>query len=533
MRFARLVIALGSVATLLYACTGEDLAQVTTAPQDDAGSDATTETPAGAPSIKLHEPTALVMLKANETIKVPVEIDRINAFKGPVKLVVQPLPDGVAVPPLTLEGDATKGEITVTTLATAPASVNSVQLVATAEPSLSDTKPFSLVVRGAPGTRDTTFGEKDGATEIAGVTPRAIARTADDGLLIVSDTNVARVLPTGKIDTAFGKNGIATLKTGGQQKIIHVLKDGKILVAGRNAGSSSTHAVVQRLLPNGAPDTSYGTDGVAQVPFPAQSVYFFGADVDETGRLVMGIPTNSGGTIYKRVHENGSTDATYGQNLGAGAAGWQLLRLRGETPIVFGTHYVTSPQPNNYPAISVVSSSSSPVIDQTGVSYDNTLTVYSALIDKQGRLVFAGEGVWKGSGTPETISGQGFLLRADKDGKPDTNFATIYEEVNPGTYQEYTTFKSALEDENGKLLVVAEYLKLSGQTVLARQPILYRYDDKGARDLGFGNKGFVKDTFQNVDFNHVNSGVLQTKLPTVVIAASNDVSSTVLVRYWR
>ncbi|CAN5422311.1 hypothetical protein BH10BAC6_BH10BAC6_06590 [soil metagenome] len=81
---------------------------------------------------------------------------------------------------------------------------------------------------------------------------------------------------------------------------------------GRRLPDTMFSIVVERLLPNGVRDQTYGSDGVSVVPFgPTQHGRILGVFPDESGALV--VVANVGPTpFFTRLLSNGSLDTSYG-----------------------------------------------------------------------------------------------------------------------------------------------------------------------------------------------------------------------------
>ena len=102
--------------------------------------------------------------------------------------------------------------------------------------------------------------EGDGSALVAG----SIAR----GNPFEADPAVVRLLPTGALDAGFGSNGLATVMTGQLFSIAAgVTRDGAGRIVGGGTALNSTsgfrEAFALRLLPDGTPDAAFGTNGVA------------------------------------------------------------------------------------------------------------------------------------------------------------------------------------------------------------------------------------------------------------------------------
>ncbi len=84
----------------------------------------------------------------------------------------------------------------------------------------------------------------------------------------------ARAAPV--LDSSFGSSGIARIGVPADAEdtptASALQRDGKLLLAGRTAGQQS-HAFVLRLLPNGAPDATFGQNGVALFDLPNEYYY--------------------------------------------------------------------------------------------------------------------------------------------------------------------------------------------------------------------------------------------------------------------
>ena len=198
------------------------------------------------------------------------------------------------------------------------------------------------------GSPDTAFGSSGAAvTDFNGLFDRASAVLVEpDGKIIVAgnatsgtmsrgdlDFAVARYLPNGTLDPAFGTSGKATLNVAGKSDFgtTAVLQaDGKILVAGRVFSDAGTEADigVARFNADGTTDTTFGTHGIVRVDFSSGGVVsltFSGGSWDEASRLAVqtdgkimigGFTQVAGVFRYAlvRLLGDGSLDTTFGTN---------------------------------------------------------------------------------------------------------------------------------------------------------------------------------------------------------------------------
>jgi uncharacterized delta-60 repeat protein len=529
MSFARpFALVLGALLSGVpyIACTGDDPNLAGTGKNDP---DATDGQSVASGSFALHAPGPAI-LAPNETVKVAVEIDRKDGFTGAVKLIVQPLADGIAVAPLTLSGTETKGELSITANSSAQPTVTRLQVVATADPALSDTKDLPFVLRGPAGTHETTYGDKDGVTILQDLVPFGYANTSDDGVVIASQSSVVRVNADGKRDTAFGTGGKTDLKQPADRTVtLRIAKDGKIYVF--TYKEDRTFLAVHRLLANGTYDTAYGTDGVASYPLekPANQPYVFGSDVDEQGRAVVGlVPGTDGTSVFVRFLADGKQDTDFAaKNLKTTSGSWNDLRVRGETAIVFGAGFNNPQTMHSTFALSLVTSSTPAAIALPGGEF-TAPTVGSVTFDSKGRMLIAGDGANSDDGTGQP-NGYGVLVRANADGTPDTTLdgsGAVYSDLGSqsGTYAQFSV---ALEDAPGKILVVGTRVPVSDGV---RKQALLRYDDQGRLDPTFGNGGVV---LEDVPSANSSKGAYLQGIPTFVVLRSYDPGSTMLTRYWR
>ena len=129
---------------------------------------------------------------------------------------------------------------------------------------------------------------------------------------------IARYLADGSLDPSFGSGGSVELPHGIGISRIVVGPDGTIVGAATIApfDFSTSQMAVVRLTPSGALDTSFGSGGVAPVPFPGKA-YAEDVVLQPDGKIVV-----VGGTIgalrdldnaaVARVNADGSTDTSFG-----------------------------------------------------------------------------------------------------------------------------------------------------------------------------------------------------------------------------
>lgn len=160
----------------------------------------------------------------------------------------------------------------------------------------------------------TTFGSPAGwVNTVAGGSGYAYAWTtlvAPDGKILVGgavpgsgghDFAILRYKEDGTLDPTFGSGGKALLDVGPWDRVYRMLLDpqGRIVFVGHSAASptvdASAKAVVGRLLPNGTPDTSFGSGGrMVYKPGAAGEVGIGIASLGDGRILVGGYQIDSG-----------------------------------------------------------------------------------------------------------------------------------------------------------------------------------------------------------------------------------------------
>lgn len=182
-----------------------------------------------------------------------------------------------------------------------------------------------LVRLNADGSFDTNFGNGTGSVCYAPPATPPVAAAQDiallqDGSILLAgvaahvggsglDMAVVRLTATGALDTTFGNGGWAfvAFDQGGQlndqARAIAVDSSGRIVIAGQYDDPTTDSIGVARLLANGAPDASFGTQGRVMLPFDidanqsndyvaATDVFIVGGD-----RILIGGNTTPGNVV--------------------------------------------------------------------------------------------------------------------------------------------------------------------------------------------------------------------------------------------
>jgi uncharacterized delta-60 repeat protein len=124
---------------------------------------------------------------------------------------------------------------------------------------------------------------------------------------------VVRYTASGNLDTTFGMQGIATSGQSVTSALV-VQPDDRIVLAGRSTQTGSGPALVWRLLPDGSPDTTFGTNGQTSMAFGAYGSDAVGIALQRDGRIVVvGDDDEPGGghMVLFRLTPGGAADPEF------------------------------------------------------------------------------------------------------------------------------------------------------------------------------------------------------------------------------
>lgn len=174
------------------------------------------------------------------------------------------------------------------------------------------------------GTLDTTFGDggKQVIAEQIMLGDEYSMAVQKNGKLLVTHVTwdgtdlgleVTRYNNDGTLDTSFGSNGAAQVS--GEVSYTDtgttVLSDGKILISGRDGGTYT----VARLNADGTPDTTFHGTGVLEFTGPTTTTgsFDFPMNVQADGKILVPGMDNDKFGLY-RYNTDGSLDTTFGSN---------------------------------------------------------------------------------------------------------------------------------------------------------------------------------------------------------------------------
>ncbi len=119
-----------------------------------------------------------------------------------------------------------------------------------------------------------------------------------------------RYTSSGRLDTSFGSNGIATFTIGGQSTYLNdiiVDEDDNIVVAGDCGGD----LIVARFTPDGVPDTTFGNGGYISGSYGSTAC---SVALQSNGQIVISGVASNGNLLVARFDPDGELDTSFGPN---------------------------------------------------------------------------------------------------------------------------------------------------------------------------------------------------------------------------
>ncbi len=194
-------------------------------------------------------------------------------------------------------------------------------------------RDFGLIGTGGDGEPDPGFGDggvarldfenDEDTVEAIAIQPDgrivAVGAVKSSGSTQGTNFGIARFMPDGSLDTDFGSNGKVMLDLDGSSdaaRAVHLLSDGKILVAGDgqffNSGGNGDLVVV-RLLADGTLDTSFGDAGIARADSGATFEFNSAITTLQDGTIVIGGSASSD-FVMAGFDSDGSSLSGFGTN---------------------------------------------------------------------------------------------------------------------------------------------------------------------------------------------------------------------------
>lgn len=265
-------------------------------------------------------------------------------------------------------------------------------------------------------------------------------------------------LAAGDLDPEFGEDGIVSLAGADPRGSYVYLKS--VIAIGDDANAkihfcaenghpvAGTQFLIGRLDLGGAPDTTFGNNGVVQLPFPGHPYISVAALAIQTdGKLIASAidATASNSTFFVRLHPDGRVDSSFGES------GFTVVR-----------HPFASraPKPKRQKKEK----------PRTGID-QNSQGRATLEILPDGKIL--------------SVSSEGYLVRLTNDGRPDTTFNQVgyLPIIHPN-------YPAARHTPGGLLVQDNRHYLVSGSiATVPTRAFFMRCDNEGNLDTSFGPSG--------------------------------------------
>jgi uncharacterized delta-60 repeat protein len=391
----------------------------------------------------------------------------------------------------------------------------------------------SASAAGGAGSLDPTFGNGGVVTtnlglnasgeQIEGNVSAAELLSSGD-ILVAGSFGIVRYLPNGSLDTTFGTNGIAALPFIGLSDFppaLAVQPNGQIVWAGGGSqpnGTDDSFAVV-RFNANGSLDTTFGSGGVADTEFANSDVQ--GADtvlVQPNGKILIG-----GEALLESYH--GGVEAVAAR-----------FNANGTIDTTFGTDgQLIDVSAGNFSALGedangdIFALPAHVEFSPTG-QLDSTVTPEPITVSSQG-----GDDVFESNGQ-YVLASVDEIVKHDIDVEVQLFNANGTLDVSSGPFNYSNTTAIGIREDSAAAVAVQP----NGQIVLAGGQYNYstsliglaRVDTNGSLDSSFGTGGTVLTDITGDDFP---SAVFVEPSGDILVVGSSGTSSGItditLTRY--
>jgi uncharacterized delta-60 repeat protein len=295
----------------------------------------------------------------------------------------------------------------------------------------------------------------------------------------------------GRLDPTFGTGGVLTIATGQEYQttnnVIAIQSDGKIVIG----GSIDTTATLARVNSNGTLDTTFGTNGFAQVAvgLPLVQAVVDGIAIQTDGRILVSVTS----TIFQRIElcrvlSTGIEDSSFNGGCtapitSAGPAP-TVVALQGDGKVILASgHAMARYDTNGQPDVTFGSGGTAGLVSSL---------VTAIALQSDGKIL-----VGTGSAAPGTVgeTQAGCIARYTTTGAIDTTFGIAGQVCNPASVAAI-----AVQPADGKIVVagttVIQAIAPPGTTVSGFA--LARYNLNGTLDTTFGQHGRVATSFKNI-----------------------------------
>jgi uncharacterized delta-60 repeat protein len=257
--------------------------------------------------------------QAGSSVSVRLTLVRIGLF-NPIgtTLSLKGSPNGFSASPVSLADNSLSGELVIRNTVDAPVGTTSLKVQATSGliPKTTETS-VAVTVTPPAGVLDTSFGGIGLVIQGNDLEP---AVQPNDGILVGSRIGGGAVLrryhPDGLLDTTFGAAGSTTVQFPGlsdtEEGDIRALPDGKILLHLLFEDGNRNNLALARLLPSGQLDTTFGSGGRKVIGGLERSGNANSASAVLPNGKINLAHADRGRVLLMRLNPDGSEDTTFG-----------------------------------------------------------------------------------------------------------------------------------------------------------------------------------------------------------------------------
>ena len=363
----------------------------------------------------------------------------------------------------------------------------------------------SMSASAASGDLDPAFGTGGVTIITSGPLPNsndgaiAVVRQSTGKVVVVGNAvTLTRLTVTGAVDTTFGTAGRLFINPSPTHPLTayHAIgqPDDKIVIA---TTSSGPHALIYRLLPDGAPDATFGTAGVATLDLSADGIAENAIQriaLQPDGKLVLA-GGEGNGMLVVRLNANGTRDTAFGTNghvvTNAGAG----IPLTASALALYGDGRIAVGASNR-----VARLLANGALDTTFPfgSYFVTTgdSVISLATQADGKLLVGMYVYFVGD----------FIGRYTAAGLLDTDATTGFGNINGpnrlGTTQAPVA-PAAMAESGGAIVVAGNYAEICcSNSLLQNQGGVARLMADGSLDASYGSNGIFRSTLPGYSANN-------------------------------
>ena len=503
----------------------------------------------GGPDFQLSSSSSFVMVRQGGTQTGIISIIRSGGFNQPVPISVNGLPAGVTIDPLTIPDGASMGTLTFHAAMSAVQGGPILLNIDGNAAGLSRSTSLGLVVAGAPGTLDQSFGNggkvlipqtggASGGTGLVLQPDRKIVASGAFFTCVGSQIALFRFNSDGSLDSTFGAGGRASFGVEMQSAgaSVALQPDGKILVVGKAqplAQSFSSNMVAVRFTQDGFVDTSFGTAGAVTADFGNNTGLAKSVAVQSNNRvLLMGDGANafalarylSDGTLDTQFGSGGRITANFGSmtNDQGKAGGLDAM----DRIVLVGSSSDTTQK------FAVARFASDGALDPNFGSGGKVRSAVDG--DGEGVVIYADGKVLVAGGISNGVNDQTnrlLLARFNVNGSPDFSFgASGVVTTMPASFG-----RQPLLQDDGKIVVAADTIYDLGASKFA----VARFLPDGTPDPSFGTNTGSLSGFVEVEFGG-NAGlalaIIKEADGRLIVTGlgneANQMSGIALVRIW-